>query len=310
MIIGKIILPMLTLRGFIMKLTDIGTIKRIMEAHGLNFQKKFGQNFLISEAVPQRTAEAAAESARSASSGGAISALEIGPGLGTLTCELCRRFDRVVSVEIDSTLIPALGETMAEFDNLKVVNSDILKIDLASLVNDEFAGTTPVVCANLPYYITTPILMYLLESGVKFGSITILVQREVADRLCAKAGSPEYGAITASVAYRGRAERLFTVGAGCFYPAPKVDSAVVRITLYDKPPYDVDDEDMLFRVIAAAFAQRRKTLVNALSSGIPGLSKEKLCQLLAECNIDEKIRGEKLDIGTFAMISNKIFNNL
>lgn len=289
-----------------MKLTDIGTIKDVMERHGLAFQKKYGQNFLISESVPQKTAQAALDNCGSGARTRA--ALEIGPGIGTLTCELCRRFDRVCAVEIDSSLLPALGETLAEFDNLEIINSDVLKVKLDNLVSEKFGDADVAVCANLPYYITTPILMYLLESGVRFTNITVMVQREVADRLCAKAGSAEYGAITASIAYRGKAEKLFGVPAGCFYPAPKVDSAVVRITLYDEPAVKAANEALLFDVIKAAFAQRRKTLVNALSAGLPNVNKELVTRVLTDCNIDEKIRGEKLDIGSFARISDGIFN--
>lgn len=289
-----------------MKLTDIGTIKDVMERHGLAFQKKYGQNFLISESVPQKTAQAALDNCGSGARTRA--ALEIGPGIGTLTCELCRRFDRVCAVEIDSSLLPALGETLAEFDNFEIINSDVLKVKLDNLVSEKFGDADVAVCANLPYYITTPILMYLLESGVRFTNITVMVQREVADRLCAKAGSAEYGAITASIAYRGKAEKLFGVPAGCFYPAPKVDSAVVRITLYDEPAVKAANEALLFDVIKAAFAQRRKTLVNALSAGLPNVNKELVTRVLTDCNIDEKIRGEKLDIGSFARISDGIFN--
>ncbi|MBO5273558.1 MAG: 16S rRNA (adenine(1518)-N(6)/adenine(1519)-N(6))-dimethyltransferase RsmA [Clostridia bacterium] len=289
-----------------MKLTDIGTIKDVMERHGLAFQKKYGQNFLISESVPQKTAQAALDNCGSGARTRA--ALEIGPGIGTLTCELCRRFDRVCAVEIDSSLLPALGETLAEFDNFEIINSDVLKVKLDNLVSEKFGDADVAVCANLPYYITTPILMYLLESGDRFTNITVMVQREVADRLCAKAGSAEYGAITASIAYRGKAEKLFGVPAGCFYPAPKVDSAVVRITLYDEPAVKAANEALLFDVIKAAFAQRRKTLVNALSAGLPNVNKELVTRVLTDCNIDEKIRGEKLDIGSFARISDGIFN--
>lgn len=291
-----------------MKLTDVGTIKDVMERHGLVFRKKYGQNFLISESVPQKTAQAALDGCGKEEKETARAVLEIGPGIGTLTCELCRRFDRVCAVEIDSSLLPALAETMAEFDNLEIINRDVLQVALDELVRDKFGCAKVAVCANLPYYITTPILMYLLESGVKFTNITVMVQREVADRLCAEAGTAEYGAITASIAYRGRAEKLFGVPAGCFYPAPKVDSAVVRITLYDQPAVKVADEAFLFRVIQAAFAQRRKTLVNALSAGLPNVNKELVTHVLADCNIDEKIRGEKLDIGSFARISDGIFN--
>lgn len=275
-----------------MKLTDIATIKRIMNEHNLNFKKKFGQNFLTNPSVPERIAESVS---------GCKTVIEIGPGIGTLTYELCKVCGNVIAVEIDETLISVLDETLSEFDNVRVINSDILKLDLGEICSGEFS-----VAANLPYYITTPIIMYLLESRTKPESITVMVQKEVADRLCSKAGSPEYGAITASVAWYGKAEKLFNVSAGNFMPMPKVDSTVLRITPYQTPPFYVKDEMLLHRVIRGAFAQRRKTLVNSLASEFGEYGRERLSFVISNCGYDENIRGERLDICDFVKIANNL----
>ena len=218
-----------------MKLTSVRDVADIMNRHGLKFNKGYGQNFLINEAVPKRIA---AECGADPDSG----ILEIGPGIGTLTRELCARYRKVVAVEIDSSLIPALKETTADLDNLVIINDDIMKTDLDRLISYEFAGMNVTVCANLPYYITTPIIMKLLESDVRFDNITVMIQKEVAARLTSKPGEPDYGAITASVARYGTARRLFTVSAGSFIPAPKVDSAVIRIETSRERSYTVKDE--------------------------------------------------------------------
>lgn len=286
-----------------MKLTDLSVIRSLLGDEGTSFKKKFGQNFLINASVVERIADSSTDS----DSG----VLEIGPGIGTLTYELCKRAKKVVSVEIDDTLIPILGKTLAEFDNVSVIHSDILKVDPKALIDEHFTDCRRVsVCANLPYYITTPILMFLLESGIKFDKITVMVQKEVADRLCAPAGSPLYGAVTASIAYYGAAKRLFTVNAGNFVPAPKVDSAVVQINLYDEPPVRPIDVELFFKVIKAAFGQRRKTLVNALSAAFPTLSKDDLVSAVTSCNLEATVRGEKLDIADFSNISDKIHSLL
>ena len=274
-----------------MKLTDTGTIKRLMEDNGAVFKKKFGQNFLTVESVLSKIADNADEGV-----------LEIGPGIGTLTDFLCERAKKVVSVEIDETLVPILEKTMADRKNFKLIRGDALKIDLAELVKTEFPGINVSVCANLPYYITTPVLTRLLSCGAGFTNVTVMVQKEVASRLCAAPGTSDYGAIAVFCAYYGRAARLFKVPAGCFVPAPKVDSAVVRIDMYKKPPAEGDPE-AIFRVVRAAFGQRRKTLSNALHTGFPGLSRDEITGALAACGIDPSTRGETLSLSQFADIA-------
>lgn len=281
-----------------MRLTNIGTVKSLMEKHGIKFQKKFGQNFLINEDIPMRIAD-------ECGAGEDDCVLEIGPGIGTLTRELCSVAGKVVAVEIDSGLIPVLEETLADFDNVEVINSDIMKIDINALYEEKFEGKNVYVCANLPYYITTPILMLLLESRLPFKKMTFMVQKEVADRLSSNSKEGDYGAVTASVSYYGKVEKLFNVSAGNFMPAPKVDSAVIQITLYDEPPVKVVDEKMFFKVIKAAFEQRRKTLVNALS-GKMDVSKEEISSAVIEAGLDPNIRGERLDIAEFAVLSDII----
>lgn len=277
-----------------MKLTDIGTVKELMGENA--FKKQFGQNFLISESVPRRIAE----------SGYAEGVLEIGPGIGTLTRELCAVANKVVAVEIDTTLLPILEKTLADFDNVTVINNDVMKVDIASLVEEKFSDCKEVaVCANLPYYITSPVLMKLLESKVGFTSITVMVQKEVATRLAAPAGHETYGALTAAVSYYASVKKLFDVPAGCFMPKPKVDSAVVKLTLYKEPPVDCNEET-LFKVIKGAFAQRRKTLVNSLSTVIGHIPKSELATIITSCGFAEGVRGETLDITAFAKIANAI----
>ncbi len=280
-----------------MRLTDIGTVKKIMEQNGIHFRKSLGQNFLISESVPRRIAEA----------GAGKNVLEIGPGIGTLTRELSARSERVVAVEIDSSLIPVLGQTLADCPNVSVVNEDIMKLDLPAFLVEQFGDAPISVCANLPYYITTPILMHLLESDVQFAQITVMIQREVADRICAAPGSAAYGAITPAVAYYGKAEKLFRVPPGAFLPAPKVESVVIRILPHAEPPVETADPARLRRIIRAAFAQRRKTLVNALSAEFPALGKERIAAILTVCGIDKGIRGEKLSLAEFAAIERELF---
>lgn len=283
-----------------MVLTNIKTVRELMERHGISFQKKYGQNFLINDALPQKIADECGASKNDC-------VLEIGPGIGTLTRCLGDVAKKVVAVEIDRELIPVLGETLAEYDNIKVINADIMKTDIVKLYNDEFGGSDVYVCANLPYYITTPILMALLESGLPFKKMTFMVQKEVADRLCAAPGNSEYGAVTASVSYYGTVKRLFNVSAGNFMPAPKVDSAVIQIDMYDEPPFEVKDVKLMFKVLKAAFEMRRKTLVNALNGKFKP-SKEELVKIITECGFDANIRGERLSITDFAKISDCISN--
>ena len=267
---------------------------------GITFRKEFGQNFLTNRIIPEEIADNCADTSDRL-------IIEIGPGIGCLTQELAMRYSRVVAVEIDKGLIPILGKTLAEFDNVTVINDDIMKVDIQELV-DRYSDGKPVsVCANLPYYITTPILMRLLESGVKFSSITVMVQNEVAQRLAAPAGSSDYGAITAVLGYYGTVRKLFKVSAGSFVPPPKVDSAVVRIDIYDSCPYDIKDVKLFKNCIKAAFEMRRKTLENALSAKLGNFSKEEVSSAIAAAGFDAKIRGEKLSTEDFASLSNHLF---
>lgn len=282
-----------------MNLCDQKTIKHIMDVFGLKFRKEFGQNFLINRSVVEDIADNCADSTNS-------SILEIGPGIGPLTTELALRFDRVVALEIDNGLIPVLKYTLGEFSNVTVINEDVMKADLGEILAPYFERGDVSVCANLPYYITTPILMKLLESGLPFDYITIMIQSEVADRLCARAGSSDYGAITAVLAYYGIAEKLFTVGAHNFMPAPKVNSTVVRIRLHKDKPLKPSDERIFFRTIKGAFEQRRKTLPNALSASFPELSKDEITAAITECGHRADIRGEKLDVEQFCVLSDKL----
>ena len=282
-----------------MDLCNINVIKSVMADAGISFHKEFGQNFLTNRIIPEDIADNCADTSDRM-------ILEIGPGIGCLTQELAMRYNKVVAVEIDKGLIPVLKRTLEEFDNITVINEDILKVDLVELV-EKYADGKPVsVCANLPYYITTPILMYLLESGVKFSTITVMVQNEVAARLSAKPGSSDYGAITAVLGYYGSVRKLFKVSAGCFIPAPKVDSAVVRIDLYDKCPYEIKDEKLFRNCIKAAFEMRRKTLENALSAKLGGFTKEQVAEAIMRCGFDPKIRGERLSTEDFATLSNHL----
>ena len=283
-----------------MNLCDMRTIRQIMDIYGLHFRKEFGQNFLTNNMVVEDIAELCCE-------GRSKTILEIGPGIGVLTKELCLRYPNVVALEIDKGLIPVLAYTLNEFANVKVHNMDVMEADLDSLLSPYLAQGGISVCANLPYSITTPILMKLLESRFPFEYITVMVQSEVADRLCAKAGSKAYGAITASIAYYGEAERLFTVPASDFMPAPKVNSAVVRIRLYgDNKPYRPVNEELFFRTVKVAFEQRRKTLANALSAGFGELSKERIQQIIADCGHPADIRGERLNVSEFVTLSDAI----
>lgn len=228
-----------------------------------------------------------------------------------LTKELCAVAKKVVAVEIDRDLIPILEKNTEGLENLKIINNDIMRLDIAALISDEFSDMPVCVCANLPYYITTPIIMKLLEGRFGFESITVMVQKEVADRLCAKSGTANYGAITAVVNYYGSIKRLFTVSAGSFSPAPKVDSAVVKLNLYKEPPVFVKDEEFLFSVIKAAFSQRRKTIVNSLHSILNSdFTKKELCDIITEIGLKENVRGEELDIALFAEITNSLYEKL
>ncbi|MBQ9133905.1 MAG: 16S rRNA (adenine(1518)-N(6)/adenine(1519)-N(6))-dimethyltransferase RsmA [Clostridia bacterium] len=282
-----------------MNLCDIRTVREILSAFGTTTKKGFGQNFLINQSIPERIAENCCDDADSV-------IVEIGPGIGCLTAELAKRYKKVIAFEIDKTLIPVLAYTLGEYKNVEVINRDIMEADLAAVLAEKAAGERISVCANLPYYITTPILMRLLESGIPFDCITVMVQAEVAARLAAAPGSADYGAITASLCYYGQPQRLFTVAAGNFMPAPKVNSAVVRIDLYRDKPVKPKDEKLFFTVIKAAFGQRRKTLTNALSTAFPDRTKEELTEAVTACGFDERIRGERLSTADFAALADQL----
>ena len=282
-----------------MNLWDPKTIRQIMAMFGLGFRKEFGQNFLTDPMVIEDIADACSLTED-------CSVLEIGPGIGVLTQALAERYQTVKALEIDRSLIPVLKYTLGDYENVTVYNEDVMQANLEELLAEDFAAHPVSVCANLPYYITSPILMKLLESRLPFESITVMVQEEVADRLCAKAGSKAYGAITAVVNYYGYAEKLIRVPADRFVPAPKVDSAVIRITLWKEKPCVPKSEDMLFRTIKAAFGQRRKTLANALDSGFPELTRDQIKVLIEKISDDPNIRGERLDLARFTMLSDLI----
>ncbi|MBE7002841.1 MAG: 16S rRNA (adenine(1518)-N(6)/adenine(1519)-N(6))-dimethyltransferase RsmA [Ruminococcaceae bacterium] len=270
-------------------------IEALLQRHGFHFSKAKGQNFLIDREIPRRIA---LTSEADASNG----VLEVGPGIGALSSELCRRAGRVVAVELDTSLLPILDETMADFDNFSIVSADVLKLDLAALVRERFEGLTPIVCANLPYNITTPVLTAFLEAGC-FESLTVLIQREVAERLCAKPGTAAYGAFSVFMQYYTTPRICFEVPPEYFIPRPKVTSAVLRAEVRKAPPVAVEDEAFFFRVVNAAFALRRKTLVNSLMTAFGALGKEQLAALVVSCGLDANVRGERLGLAEFARLA-------
>ncbi|MBQ3590150.1 MAG: 16S rRNA (adenine(1518)-N(6)/adenine(1519)-N(6))-dimethyltransferase RsmA [Clostridia bacterium] len=295
-----------------MNLCDIKTVKRIMSEHETGTKKAFGQNFLINPEVPYNIARQSYDYHREKHGSKDGGVIEIGPGIGALTNELAPCYNKVVAIEIDKALIPILEKTLAEHSNIKVINEDFLKLDTMELITTEFDSAPVSVCANLPYYITTPIIMKLLEGARVNGknrltSITVMVQKEVAERLCATTKKGDYGAITASINYYGEVKKLFDVGPQNFLPAPKVTSSVVRIELYDEPKFKVNDEKMLFDVIAGAFAQRRKTLLNSLSSYFSWVSKERIGQIIEGCGFEISVRGEKLSIQDFCTLADAFY---
>ena len=277
------------------RLSDISTIKEILSKHGFTFSKSLGQNFLINPSVCPRMAEYAG-------AGAGVGVIEIGPGIGVLTNELCQLAYKVVAVELDKRLLPVLDETLAEYDNVKIVNADVLELDLKQLIEEEFAGTEVVVCANLPYYITSPVIMKLLEERLPVKAITVMVQKEAAQRICAKVGVRMCGAVTVAVNYYAEPELLFHVSAGSFMPAPKVDSAVIRLNVREKPPVDADKEKF-FAVVKASFGQRRKVIANSLSAGL-GMGKEKVLAILERAGVPQNTRAEALRLEDFAAIAN------
>ncbi len=280
-----------------MRLTDIKEIKRLFEMSGFSFSKSLGQNFLINPAVCPKIAEL----------GGCkkgVCALEIGTGVGVLTRELAERCDKVVAVEIDRRLGSILKETLADYDNVEVVFADIMEIDASRLIEEKFGGSEAVVCANLPYYITSPVIMRVLESRLPVSAMTVMVQKEAADRICAKPGTRECGAISLAVSYYSEPKMLFGVSRGSFMPSPNVDSAVIRLDIKQELPLEPDTEKRLFRIIRAAFSQRRKQLVNPLSAEL-GKSKADIAELLAGCGIKTTARAEELTMEEFIRIAGR-----
>lgn len=271
-----------------MNLTNIGTVKDILSRHGFSFSKGLGQNFIVNPDICPKIAE-------NGNAAKGFGVLEIGTGIGVLTAELARRADKVSAVEIDTRLMPVLDETLADFDNVKIYNEDVMKCNLHRIIREDFCGLRAAICANLPYYITSPVIMLLLESRLPVESITVMVQKEAAQRLCAKVGSRDSGAITVGVNYYGSVRKLFDVSRGSFMPSPNVDSTVIRIEPNPTPLLDEDAERFFFKVVKSGFSQRRKTIANALSSQM-GLPKERICEGLRSVGLPEASRLEQLDM--------------
>ncbi|MCQ2471541.1 MAG: 16S rRNA (adenine(1518)-N(6)/adenine(1519)-N(6))-dimethyltransferase RsmA [Clostridia bacterium] len=283
-------------------LSDINVVKDVMSRHGFTFSKALGQNFIINPTVCPRIAE----------EGGArkgIGALEIGAGVGVLTAELAKRADKVVCIELDTRLLPVLDETLADFDNVTIINEDVLKADLNKIVKEQFGDMPFVVCANLPYYITSPVIMKLLESRLPAESVTVMVQKEAAQRLCAKVGSRDAGAVTVAVDYYSEAQKLFDVSRGSFMPSPNVDSAVIRLDIRNGSPIDVTDEKFFFRVVKASFAQRRKTASNSLSAGL-SLSKDVVNRAIENAGFKPTVRPESLSMEELGELSEALYNEV
>lgn len=283
------------------QLSNIKNVKEILARHGFTFSKKLGQNFIVNPSICPRIAELGG-------AGPDTGVLEIGPGLGVLTWELAARARKVVAVELDERLLPVLGETLAGFDNIKVIQADVLKIDLDALLRQEFPNMEVVICANLPYYITSPIVMRLLETRLPVKAITVMVQKEAAARICAAPGSRNAGALSAAVSYYAVPQILFPVSRGSFMPAPEVDSAVIRLDIRPQPAVSPVDEALFFKVIRAGFSQRRKTLSNSLSSGL-GLAKDQTSAALQQVGLRPSARAEELTLEDFCRLTSQIFED-
>ena len=277
---------------------DIQVMKPLLAEHGFHFSKAKGQNFLIASWVRERIAQDAGVDSTAG-------VLEIGPGIGPLTQQLCLRAGKVCAVELDTRLEPILEKTVGEFENLQILWGDVLKQDVPALVREKFPGLRPMACANLPYYITSPILSALLEAEC-FESVTVMVQKEVAQRIAAKPGTADYSAFTVFCQYYAQPELLFDVPAHCFMPQPKVTSAVITLRKRKERPWQIDDPDIFFRVVRASFAMRRKKLSNGLAAGFPELGKNGAAEVIDACGLPESVRGETLDIAGFASIANEI----
>ena len=281
-----------------MELTNINEIKELLSRHGFRFSKSMGQNFLTAAWVPRDIAD-------SAKLDEGTGVLEVGPGIGCLTKQLSLRAGKVLSVELDNALRPILAETLSECENVEIIFGDVLKQNLPALVKEHFGEMRCAVCANLPYNVTSPLLTAFIEAGC-FETITVMIQREVARRICAAPGTADYGAFGIFVQWHMETELLFDVPPSCFIPQPKVTSSVIRLRRRAAHPAETTDEQFLFKVIRAAFNQRRKTLINAISSQIPGVTKEQAERAVTESGFDARIRGETLDIGKFATIADKL----
>lgn len=281
-------------------LSSVSEIKEILKESGFRFSKSLGQNFLVDENVLSDIINGAYITKDT-------NVIEIGPGFGTLTQQLCLNAKKVVAVEIDSTVIPVLKQNTAEFNNLSVINADILKTDINKLVENEFGGGTVKIAANLPYYITTPIIMGLIEQELPISDIVVMIQKEVADRIAAKPSTKDYGALTVAVNFYSVPQIIVNVPPSSFIPQPKVSSSVIKLQMRDKPPVDVKDKKMFFKVVKASFGQRRKTLLNALSNSPSfAMGKDEISKMLESISIDGRRRGETLNMDEFANIANNI----
>lgn len=282
------------------KLTDINVIKALMKKHGFEFSKSLGQNFLINPSVCPKIAEQG-----NARQGFGI--IEIGTGIGVLTAELAKRADKVVAIEIDDRLIPILEDTLSDFENVKIINADVLKTDLSKIIDENFKGLDVAVCANLPYYITSPVIMKLLESRLRIKSVTVMVQKEAGKRLCAEMGTRDMGAVTVAVNYFSEPKILFDVSRGSFMPSPNVDSCVVRFDIKEETPKGVEDEKFFFKVARGAFSQRRKTLANSVSSALT-IEKSIILRSLEKTGLAVNVRPEQLSMEELINFSNVLKN--
>ncbi|MBE6731200.1 MAG: 16S rRNA (adenine(1518)-N(6)/adenine(1519)-N(6))-dimethyltransferase RsmA [Ruminococcaceae bacterium] len=280
------------------RLSDISYIKDVMERHGTAFSKALGQNFLINPSICPKMAE---NSGADENTG----VIEVGPGIGVLTYELSKVAKKVVSIELDKRLLSVLEETLSDCSNVKIINDDVLKADINKIIEEEFGGEKVCVCANLPYYITSPVIMHFLEGNFPLKALTVMVQKEAAERICAKPGSRESGAITISIHYYCEPELLFKVSRGSFLPAPNVDSAVIKLNIREKPPVEPKNKELFFKVIKAAFSQRRKTAVNSVASGL-SLNKALVTEAFEKANLPIDIRAEKMDLKNFSNLSDVI----
>lgn len=285
-----------------MNLSNPSELKSVIERHGFSFSKSLGQNFLIDKNVLNLIVEKSGVNEETA-------VLEVGPGAGVLTRELAMRSKKTIAVEIDKALVPVLSDTLSDLDNVKVINEDILKVDLNELFEKEFSGMPVIVVANLPYYITTPVIMRLLEFDKKISSLTVMVQKEVAMRMAAPPGGKDYGALTVAVQFYSEPKIITKAEPSCFMPQPKVSSTVIKMDIFKEDKYKVKDKEFFFKVVKSAFGQRRKTLVNSLTNS-PYLSLDKnlITEVLSGMGLDEKIRGEKLSIEQFAELSDNLYN--